>query len=573
MRAMFDALLSTAERAVAQETERREAEKGAAAATLTGDCPRGSGDDDGNVVFEREEEGKLSQADAIVRLVEQAGVELWHTPGEELHATTSGGADGERAEHHLINSRGFRRWVQRQYFELHAKAPRREALSDAFGVLEGRALAGPQYEIHVRLAGKDGKLFLDLADAERRIVEIGPGGWHLVTKTPVRFRRPPGMLPLPVPSEGGSLALLRPLLNLPDDDAWYLVVGFLVAACHPSGPYPVLVLLGEQGTAKSMATRLLTMLLDPKDVPLRRPPREERDLAIAAKNGRLLAFNNLSDLSAHMSDALSALATEGGFAARTLYSDDEESRFRDRRPVIANGIVDFVTRGDLADRSLKITLQKLPRKQRRTEADILEDFDRARPGVLGALCEAASIALRDHSKIQIAERPRMADTAQWITAAEPALGLAPGSFLRAQRRGEVESAVTVVDSDPVGVALLAFAPTQPWRGSAKQLLKTLTDQNAEVAKSREWPKNPQLMRSILRRLAPSLRELGFVVEQDTVKDAQLRTKLWTIGGPGDGRGLTVGSPSRNPSPRSSDAVCPLCGVEASDAHECGESTL
>ena len=36
-----------------------------------------------------------------------------------------------------------------------------------------------------------------------------------------------------------------------DDDQWALLVAWLVAALRPSGPYPVLALLGEQGTAKS----------------------------------------------------------------------------------------------------------------------------------------------------------------------------------------------------------------------------------------------------------------------------------------------------------------------------------
>ena len=45
----------------------------------------------------------------------------------------------------------------------------------------------------------------------------------------------------PLPVRGGSIEEFRPLFNLPDDDSWVLLVGFLVGALHPAGPYIVLV--------------------------------------------------------------------------------------------------------------------------------------------------------------------------------------------------------------------------------------------------------------------------------------------------------------------------------------------
>jgi hypothetical protein len=44
----------------------------------------------------------------------------------------------------------------------------------------------------------------------------------------------------------------------------------------------------------------------------------ERDLFIAASNGHLLAFDNLSDLPPWMSDSLCRLASGGSFAVRQL---------------------------------------------------------------------------------------------------------------------------------------------------------------------------------------------------------------------------------------------------------------
>src|SRR6516165_5498737 len=101
---------------------------------------------------------------------------------------------------------------------------------------------------------------------------------------------------------------------------------------------------------------MLRALLDPNAAPLRSFPRDDRDLFIAANNGHVLAFDNVSLIPPWTSDALCRVATGGGFAVRELYADREEVLFDARRPVILNGIEDVVARPDLADRALFLTL-------------------------------------------------------------------------------------------------------------------------------------------------------------------------------------------------------------------------
>ena len=124
------------------------------------------------------------------------------------------------------------------------------------------------------------------------------------------------MLPLPTPESGGSLRELRTFLNV-EDSTWPLVVAWLVAALRPRGPYPVLALFGEQGSAKSTTGRLLRDLVDPNSAPLRAEPRDGRDLMIGANNSWCLAYDNLSHIPPWLSDALCRLSTGGGFLAVT----------------------------------------------------------------------------------------------------------------------------------------------------------------------------------------------------------------------------------------------------------------
>ena len=73
---------------------------------------------------------------------------------------------------------------------------------------------------------------------------------------------------------------------------------------RPNGPFPVLVLSGEQGSAKSTLARLVRLLVDPNTAALRAQPKDERDLVIAAKNSWVLAFDNLRYIPAALSDAI-----------------------------------------------------------------------------------------------------------------------------------------------------------------------------------------------------------------------------------------------------------------------------
>src|SRR5262245_64837822 len=128
-----------------------------------------------------------------------------------------------------------------------------------------------------------------------------------------------------------------------------------------------MVSTGEHGSAKTTFCKILRALIDPNTASMRALPREDRDAFIAANNGHVLAFDNVSGLPAWISDTLCRLATGGGFAVRQLYSDQDEVLFDAARPVMLNGIEDIVTRPDLADRAVFLSLEPIPEERRRPE--------------------------------------------------------------------------------------------------------------------------------------------------------------------------------------------------------------
>jgi hypothetical protein len=502
-----------------------------------------------------QEEGQ-SQATRLVTLAMDAGVELFHTPEGEAYGSME--IDGH-TETWPLKVRSFRRWLARRFYDEEGKAPGAQAVQDALGVLEGKALYdGPELPVYTRLAELNGSIYLDLANERWQAVEVSASGWQIVDTPPVKFRRTKGMLPLPVPSTAGNLAALRPFVNVASEEDWRLLVSWLLATLRPSGPYPVLVIYGEQGSAKSSLVRVLRALVDPNTAALRTTPRDERDLVIAATNGWLIALDNLSHLPDWLSDALCRLATGSGFATRELYTDAEEAIFAAQRPVVMNGIEEVATRGDLLDRALILYLPTLPEDKRQDEKTFWGDFEAQRPQILGALLTAVSTALQHVASVQLSQKPRMADFALWSCAAAGACGWSAEDFLGAYQGVREAVHELTLEASPVGPLVRDFAHQHsPWEGTASELLieletlskgpttpppqagKGVTMQapkaGSDVTKHKSWPKNGRALSNALRRLAPTLRAVGVDVTFDREPDQKRRRIIRLTTDPADER--------------------------------------
>jgi hypothetical protein len=462
-------------------------------------------------------------ADILIELAQT--VELFHAPDGTAFADLD---INSHRETWPIRSRGFRRWLARRFFEETGGAPGSEALQSALNVIEAKAhYDAPERVVHVRVAGLNGKLYLDLGDVTWRAVEIDATGWRVIDNPPVRFRRASGMGPLPVPVPGGSIEALRTFLNVRSSADFVLVIVWVLACLRNHGPYPVIVLSGEQGSAKSTFSAILRALVDPNVAALRALPREDHDLFIAASNSHVLAFDNVSGLPGWVSDTLCRLSTGGGFAVRQLYTDSDEVLFDAARPVILNGIEDIVTRPDLADRALFLTLEPIPEELRRAEADIWAAFEAERPRVLGALLDAVVEGLKCLPGVHLPKLPRMADFALWASACETALW--PGGTFWAAYCGNRDEAVEgVIEADPIAAAVRALMATRTeWRGPAAELLGALAEQAGErVAKSKTWPDSPRALAGRLRRTATFLRKIG--IDISFSKEGRARTRMIRI---------------------------------------------
>lgn len=453
---------------------------------------------------------KQTQAQQLVLLA--GDVELFHTADDVIYATFP--MDGHK-ETWPVRSKSFRRWLAHRFYLDFEKPPGNQALQDAFNILEAKGqFEGELLDVFIRIASSQGRIYIDLANSAWEAVEISASDWSIVSEPPVKFRRTKGMLPLVYPERGGSLDSLKGFLNLPDDASLRLMVGWIIQAAHPTGPYPILNLEGEQGSGKSITARLLRSLIDPSTAPIRTIPREERDLLISATNGWIIAFDNLSGVPLWLSDALCRLSTGGGYAVRELYSNDEEMIFNATRPLLLTGIDQIAARHDLADRSIILHLPPIAEERRIPEKEIIESFQAAHPKLFGALCDAVSTALRNLPHTRLPAHPRMADFALWVSAAEPALPWGQGEFLNTYYGNRKETVELSLESDPVSSAIRELmASRNEWEGTSSELLDKLSEIVSEkIQKSQSWPKRGNTLSNRLKRSSTFLRAVGIEVE-------------------------------------------------------------
>jgi hypothetical protein len=321
------------------------------------------------------------------------------------------------------------------------------------------------------------------------------------------FFRPESMQPIPAPVSGGMIDQLWCVANIPSGSR-LMALAWLIECLRPDTPYPVLELLGEQGSAKSTTQTALRQLIDPNSCPLRSAPKSAEDLFVSAGVCAVVSLENVSHLPAPTQDAMCVLATGGGFAKRKLYSDTDESVISVKRPVVLNGISAAVSAQDLVDRT--ITIETPVISERLEVTDLWREYKAELPCLLGALLDifAKALELLPQMHIPADERPRLVEFARLGMAVAAAAGHAPEDFLREFNASRQESLARTIDASPVAAAVVDLVEARPQgvTASAKEILLTLEQYRPIGCDS--WPRSAKGLGDALRRAAPALRQIG-----------------------------------------------------------------
>lgn len=433
---------------------------------------------------------------------------LWTTPKKEAYATIQ---IGECLHHWEIGSTNFDDWCADVYYQKTGQGCTDNSLKDAARVLKCKArISGERHETKFRAARVGGSVYVDLCNDAGQALAIDAEGWRLLPSAPVKFIRNNSMFALATPVAGGRLEQLRDLLNLDGEVSWLLFGAFLGYCWYGTSSYPVLLLGGEHGAAKSTSSKICKRLIDPNEGSEMEVPETGEEVMTSARAGLLCAFDNVSFLTQSQSDAICRLSTGGGFVKRKMYTDGDVYTFRLVRPCLLTGITDIAVSADLIDRSFNAKLLPIPDTRRQTDEEFWERFSLVEPQILGALADAVSKALAILPTVHLARKPRMADFAMFGEAFWRGQGRPAGSFAGAVAANRHYANAVALENNEVAGAIIRFVEQNgDFHGKPGELLEKLENFVTDsVRKSKRWPGSACHLSRAIDRLAPDLRRAG-----------------------------------------------------------------
>jgi hypothetical protein len=457
-------------------------------------------------------EQRLTQADKLLLLVQTHEPVLFHDQTQTPYAHIN--IKGVNMNLPL-RSTYFKTWVAGLLWSHEEKVPGTQAVYSALNVLSKMAYEGPCFKLWNRVApSADDGFWLDMTDDKWRAILIDRDGWRIVDHPPILFKRYSHQLPLIEPKAGGDPWKLLDFLNIKPEDS-LTVLCTVISYLDPLIPHPILAPYGHQGCGKSMMFRFIRRVIDPSVTELLTLPFEERERVQQLEHHYLAFYDNVTWLSNSASDTLCRASTGGGFTKRILYTDDDDMIYDFRRCVGFCGINIAGTRGDLLDRTLLEQLLAITKNKRREEVQLLSEFDKARPEILGGILDTMSKAIGTYDSVHLDGLFRMADFTRWGAAIAVALGKSVQEFVDAYEMKVNMQTIEAIYASPVGACLLDWVSNRDkWDGTPTdlyQLLKKHAETIGISTNQKRWPKAPEILTRDLNELAPSFKAVGYEI--------------------------------------------------------------
>ncbi len=450
----------------------------------------------------------LSHAEILLCLIESQGdnFEFFHDEQKNQFVRI-------KVEEHYeilrIKSREFSLYLNKLFYESQDKAIGGDSLKNVLNVLSARALFdGNMHKLHNRVAPQDYGMIYDLCNKNWQGIKISEDRVEVINQLPIAFRRYSHQLPQPLPVNGVDIREYLKFFNIKSSGSEILMLVWIVTCFVPSIPHTILYLHGIQGSAKSTMMRLLKSLIDNSSVGLLTLVSNKAELAQILSHHWLSAFDNVSEISNEASDTLCRVVSGYTFSKRELYSDEEDVIFSIKRPIAINGINMIFTRPDLLERSLLIELESIPPNKRRTEEEVLEQFEKEKAGFLGAIFDVLSKAIKIKKSINLSYNQRMADFVKWGCAIAEAIGYESSEFLSAYESNlQLHHEEVINSSLPAQMIIKFFSGKTEWLGTAEDLynrLNTLVEQEGIRTNKYNWVSSPNALGRFLNRLKPAL---------------------------------------------------------------------
>jgi len=356
---------------------------------------------------------------------------------------------------------------------------------------------------------------LDVGNVQNTRIRITPGKVELLnSSSDVLFLRSPSMQPFILPDLDSDISLIFRYLNF-DRTQSLLLIGWLSFvlshAKEDTTSFPILVLIADQGSGKSFLSKvIIRSLTDPSMLGIQGFPNSKQDMLLATQHAHVQIYDNLTYISRSWSNTLCIMATGGNVSGRKLYSDSEIVNHKLHGPVVLNGITNFISTSDLAQRCLTLELNPLTDRGRKSEKQLLKDFNHDLPSIFGGLCQLTADILKVLPDVEVTHRERMLDFSYWLAALEQVMDLPKSQLQQAYHDLLTESQHDSVMGDPLALAVYQLVTkhnsNDTWTGTPSELLEHLnTSMHIDHDfRSKSWPANAIALSKRLRTAKAAL---------------------------------------------------------------------
>ena len=453
-------------------------------------------------------ESKQTQSNILINAAK--GVELFCDDIEGIYAAVD---VKSHTEIYKLNSKKFKMWLTKKYYDETNKAPVSDAINQALGIFEMKAIYGENVKtLSKRCAKYKENYYYDLADSNWSNVVIGKDGWEIVNDAPILFIRNKNMKAQVLPEMYEDLSILNKHYRYKNKEDEILHMVNIVTKFIPDIAHPIDVIHGEKGASKTTSMKKDRSIVDPAMRDVLSMPASKEDLALILSNNYNSCFDNLDNITSEKSDMLCMASTGGSYSKRTLYSNDEETILYFKSIVSINGINVVATRADLLDRSVLFELGRISTKERKEERVLWKEFDEDKPKILGAIFTTLSKAMTIYDTVELDRMGRMADFTRWGYAIAEAAGIGGEAFLDAYINNQSRANEEAVESNPVAAAIIKMMNTvTKWDGTVARLLGELNiiaERESISTHSKLWAKEPNVLSRRLKEVKSNLELLG-----------------------------------------------------------------
>lgn len=390
----------------------------------------------------------------------------------------------------MLNSPSAKDWIIDEIYRKYQVFVRDPQVNAAYASVRNQVRKNNNEKtVHRRYATLYGTHYLDLCNDKGEVVSINENGWHLENGNNILFYRPRGMgeIPRPAKTEHSPYELFK-FLNIQDQGDMISFLAWVTSLLRYDIQHPILTLTGMPGSAKTTCARFIRMLFDPSTPLEVDVPGKEDELALAFLHNPLPFFDNMSRLNGARSDMFCKAVTGGSYSKRLLYSDFDQVHMTYKKPIITTSLEVPSDRADYHRRMLHIELPHIKNNCVRSERELMDSFERARPELLGSLLNLTMAAMGKLPNIRLNTSSSLLDFDVWGAAISKVLQYDQEIFIQSRIQDVALDDHTSNKWFSLAEAVKHFAQQSPgWKGTMTELynqLKQMWDGSSE------WPKNP-----------------------------------------------------------------------------------